>query len=184
MRILILLLALLAVPVPAHAAEKAGVTLPDTTTVFGQPLVLNGLGLRSVFVVKVYVGGLYLPQRQSAAENVLATDCSRLIVMHFLRDVEAGKINEAWGEGVEDNMPEAVAGLKARLDTLCAMMSDVKEGQELRFAYSPGAGTTVTVAGVEKGVIPGKDFSDALLSTWIGPDPGPGKKFKKDVLGG
>lgn len=183
MRILILLLALLALPVPAHAAEKAGVTLPGATMADSGPLVLNGLALRSVFIVDVYVGGLYLPVRQSSARKVLQADQPRVMVMHFLRDVEAEKINEAWMEGLEDNTPEASADLRARFSTLCTMMQAVKDGQQMRFVYLPGRGTEVLVAEAAKGVIPGKDFADALLSTWIGPDPGPGKGFKKDILG-
>ena len=35
------------------AASLAGVNLPDTTTVGDKSLVLNGLGLRSEFMVKV-----------------------------------------------------------------------------------------------------------------------------------
>ena len=44
------------------AATLAGVTLPDTQQVGNTQLVLNGLGLRSEFMVKVYVAGLYLGQ--------------------------------------------------------------------------------------------------------------------------
>ncbi|HEX6929025.1 MAG TPA: chalcone isomerase family protein, partial [Gammaproteobacteria bacterium] len=40
------------------AAELAGVTLPDTASVGGQELVLNGMGLREKFWVDVYVGAL------------------------------------------------------------------------------------------------------------------------------
>lgn len=40
-----------------HAASLAGVTLPDTEQVGGTKLVLNGLGLRTKFMVKVYVAG-------------------------------------------------------------------------------------------------------------------------------
>lgn len=49
------------------AASVAGVTLPDTATVGSTRLVLNGLGLRTKFVLKVYVAGLYLPQKSSDA---------------------------------------------------------------------------------------------------------------------
>ena len=44
----------------APAAELAGVTMPDTDTVEGKTLKLNGLGLRKKMVFKVYVAGLYL----------------------------------------------------------------------------------------------------------------------------
>ena len=43
-----------------HAASLAGVTLPDTVQVGSTTLVLNGMGLRTKFMVKVYVAGLYL----------------------------------------------------------------------------------------------------------------------------
>jgi hypothetical protein len=45
------------------AGTLADVTLPDTVQVGGRTLVLNGLGLRKKFVVKVYVAGLYLEQK-------------------------------------------------------------------------------------------------------------------------
>ena len=50
-----------------QAATVAGVNLPDTTTVGDKSLVLNGLGLRTEFMVKVYVGGLYLEHKTTDA---------------------------------------------------------------------------------------------------------------------
>ena len=48
-----------------RAASLAGVNLPDTVKAGGTTLVLNGMGLRTKFSVKVYVGGLYLQQKSS-----------------------------------------------------------------------------------------------------------------------
>ena len=46
----------------SSAGELAGVTMPDSITVEnGQKLVLNGMGLREMFWIDIYVGGLYLP---------------------------------------------------------------------------------------------------------------------------
>jgi hypothetical protein len=39
------------------------------------------------------------------------------------------------------------------------------------------------VNGKLKGTLLGKATADAILSTWIGPKPGPGDDFKKAVLG-
>ena len=59
------MLAVLVLTVPATARELEGVTMPDSISVDGQTLALNGMGVRIkkvVFVkVKVYVGGLYVP---------------------------------------------------------------------------------------------------------------------------
>lgn len=63
------------------------------------------------------------------------------------------------------------------------MMEDIKDTEAMTFAYAPAEGTTVTVKGKVKGVIKGKAFADAILSTWIGPNPGPGDSFKEDILG-
>jgi hypothetical protein len=53
----------------------------------------------------------------------------------------------------------------------------------MSYTYIPGTGTQVVIAGQEKGTVGGREFSDALLRCWIGPKPGPGQGFKKDLLG-
>ena len=42
----------------ALAGEAAGVRMPDTTTLEGKTLKLNGIGLRKKMMFKVYVAGL------------------------------------------------------------------------------------------------------------------------------
>ena len=49
--------------------------------------------------------------------------------------------------------------------------------------YVPGEGTTVEVNGKAKGTLPGKPTADAILATWIGPNPAPGDDFKKRSSG-
>ena len=58
---------------PAPAKEVAGVSLPETTTVDGKTLKLNGAGLRKKVVFKVYVAGLYLETPSKDAVNGLKT---------------------------------------------------------------------------------------------------------------
>ncbi|WP_147821577.1 chalcone isomerase family protein [Salidesulfovibrio onnuriiensis] len=167
---------------PAHGAELAGATLDDTLDMEGSTLMLSGMALREKFVFDVYVAGLYLPEKRTDAQVILETDEPRIMVMHFLRTVEAQKINDAWMQGLEDNTPEADEELKAKFSRLCSMMQDVYKGEDMVFSYVPGIGTAIETAQTPKGVIQGKDFTDALLSTWIGPKPGPGKSFRKALL--
>ncbi|HYH44681.1 MAG TPA: chalcone isomerase family protein [Thermoanaerobaculia bacterium] len=168
---------------PAGAAELAGVNLPDTVQAGGQPLVLNGMGLRKKLVIKVYVGGLYLASKQRDAAKVLAADTPRQQVLHFLYGVTPEQMCEAWQEGLEANVPNATAEVKKNFQTLCTWMDGVEKGKRLVMTYAPGQGTTVEVAGKSKGTLPGKATADAILATWIGPKPGPGDDFKDDVLG-
>ncbi len=167
----------------AEAATVAGVTLNDTTTAGGQTLVLNGAGIRKKLFIKVYVAGLYLPAKQSAPERILAADTARQMVMHFVFNVEKGKIAEGWQEGLVANTPNTSPAVKQAFSTLSSWMEDMKKGQRLVLTYVPGSGTTVEVNGKVKGVLPDKAVADAILATWIGPKPGPGEDFKKAVLG-
>ena len=184
MRIVTTALLALFLSLPAGAGSLAGVNLPDKTEVKGQTLVLNGLGLRTKFFIKVYVGALYLPQKEKAAAKILAADTSRRMVMHFLYSVNKEQMCDAWKEGLEQNTPKAPADVKKAFATLCGWMEAIPKGNELVLTYVPGEGTTVEVNGKAKGTLPGKATADAILATWIGPDPGPGEDFKKAVLGG
>lgn len=183
MRRTVLAAALTLAAVTAGAATLAGVNIADTKDVAGHKLVLNGAGLRKKFVVKVYTGALYLPAKSNNAAAIMSTDQPRQMVMHFVYDVDKGKIAEAWTEGLADNTPNATAEVKNNFKQLSSWMEDVKEGQEIVMTYVPGTGTTVTVNGKNKGTLAGKATNDAILATWIGSKPGPGGDFKKAVLG-
>ncbi|HEY7681932.1 MAG TPA: chalcone isomerase family protein [Gemmatimonadales bacterium] len=165
------------------ARTVSGVTMPETIEVGGQTLSLNGMALRKKFVVKVYVAGLYVVTRSSKAEEILAADAPRRMVMHFVRNVDKKKICDGWEDGLEANTPGATAELKQQFTELCGLMVDIKDDQAFVFTYVPEQGTAVEVAGEEKGTIAGKEFADALLRCWIGPKPGPGEGFKKNLLG-
>lgn len=182
---LLLVGAALAAPLAAQdsTATLNDVTMPWKVSVAGHDLVLNGMALRKKFIIKVYVAGLYLPERSTNAEQILATDAPRRMVLQFLYHPSAKQMCGAWNESLEDNTPNASAELKQQFVTLCSYMEDVKKGEQFVFTYIPGTGTTVEVRGKVKGTIAGKDFADALFKSWIGPKPGPGEDFKKKVLG-
>ena len=159
------------------------VTLRTSIEVEGQQLVLNGMALRKKAIFKVYVAGLYLAQKNSSAEAILAADSPRRIVLQFLRGVSGNQMCDALNDGLKDNTPNAPAELRGQFTTLCGFFEEVKKGEQFVFTYLPNRGTSVQVKGAEKGVIEGKEFADALFRAWIGPRPGPGEDFKKKLLG-
>lgn len=187
---LLLLSTLLAAPLPALTPASVadsvrtvnGVNLPLTISAGGHTLHLNGAALRKKAIFKVYVAALYVASKSNSADAILADDAPRRMEMHFLRDVDKKKICDAWSDGLKDNTPDASAEVKQQFTQLCEMMDDIKDDQAFVFTYVPGEGTTVSVAGNEKGKIGDKAFSDAMLRTWIGPKPGPGEGFKKNLL--
>ena len=159
------------------------VTLPTRIEVEGQQLVLNGMALRKKAIFKVYVAGLYLAQKNSSAEAILADDSPRRIVLQFLRGVSGSQMCDALNDGLRDNTPDASAQLEGQFTTLCGFFEAVRKGEQFAFTYLPDQGTIVEVKGVKKGTIDGKEFADALFRAWIGPKPGPGDEFKKKLLG-
>ena len=90
---------------------------------------------------------------------------------------------EAWDEGLEQNTKNASAEVKGAFKSLCNLMEPIPKGNRLVLTYVPGTGTTVEINGKNKGILPGKATADAILATWLGPDPAPGQDFKKGVLG-
>jgi hypothetical protein len=189
---LLLAATLLFTPLPTHLTATvadtgqtvSGVTMPETITVGEHALMLNGMALRKKFIIKVYVAGLYLSTKSSNADEILAADQPRRMVLHFISGHGTkSKMCGAWNDGLEDNTPAASAEVKQQFVELCGMMVDIKDGEEMLVTYVPGGGSTISIAGTDRGTIQGKDFADAVLRCWIGPKPGPGEGFKKGVLG-
>jgi len=178
----LMFLAALSFAVPALAASLSSVTLPDTATVGGQSLVLNGLGLREKYFIDVYVGGLYLPAKTTDAAKAISDDVPKRIVMAFIYShVTKDQLCETYNEGIA-KQPENAA-LKPKYDTLCGYLGDVVSGDQVSLDYVPGTGTTVTVKGSSKGTIDGADFMRSLWTVYLGAAP-PTEKLKKGMLGG
>jgi Chalcone isomerase-like len=165
-----------------HARVFHEVRMPDTVTISGKEVKLNGMGLRKKFVFDVYVAGLYVESPSRDAAQILASDQVRRITLFMLRDLSKDKIIEALREGFEKNAKEQMPAWKDRLDQLAAMIPDAKKGSTIVITYLPGTGTMLSTA-TDRSVIPGKDFADALFSVWLGQysvDDG----LKKGLLGG
>lgn len=168
--------------VSAEARELAGASMPDTLTVAGKTLKLNGMGLRKKAVFKVYVGGLYLEAPSSDAAAILAADAPKAVRMHFLRSVDRGKLVETFREGFAANAGAKAEAQKAGVEKLLATVTDVKDGSVTTYVYTPGAGTVVNRDGKDVATIEGKEFAEVLFSLWLGPKP-PSEELRSGMLG-
>jgi hypothetical protein len=171
----------------AHAVEMAGVKVDDQARVGSSELVLNGAGVRTRLIFKVYVGALYLPDKTADAANILASAGPKRIAMTLLRDLTAKQLVDALEDGLRANHTEAeMPALRARMDELAATMRGIgsaKEGSVVTLDYLPGSGTRVAVDGAEQGArIAGQDFYAALLKIWLGDKP-VDATLKKAMLG-
>ncbi len=183
MRRTLLAAALLALSASALAATLAGVTLPDTATVDNKTLVLNGMGVRTKFFVKVYVAGLYLEKKSQDAPAIVQADSTKRIVLQFVRsEVTREQMVEAFDESLKANAPDKAASLKAEIGQFLGALETLREKQQLVVTYLPGTGTIVTVAGKDKVTIPGLPFGQLVFAMWLGPKP-PNGDLKNGLLG-
>lgn len=176
------LVAALAAPL-AMAGELAGVNLPDTVTVSGKTLQLNGMGLRKKLWIKVYVGGLYLEQKTQDADAAVAAPGPKRMVMHFMTNkATKSKMDDAWMEGFENNNKDQWPALKPQVEKFINFFGDMKDGMDVEMTIDPESGVTVAIDGQVKGTIEGADFGKALLRVWLGPEP-PSDDLKEGLLG-
>ena len=149
--------ALLALGAPARAqpVEVEGQKFEPTVQVGGQTLTLNGVGLRKRAIFKVYVNGLYVPQKSTDAATLINEKGARRASLRMLRDVDADSFVSAFTDGLKDNLSEAqLAALKPQIDAFNATMKSIgeaKKGDVINFDYTPEGGTRITVNGQPQG---------------------------------
>jgi Chalcone isomerase-like len=168
----------------ALAAEVGGVRLDDKVSVGAQELVLNGAGVRTRVVFKVYVASLYLPQKATELAAVLAKS-PRRIQLNLLRTLSADQLVEALNEGLAENNTAAELGaVKSQVDALATIMKSFKEIKEkdvITLDFVDGA-TRIGLNGEAKGNIGGDAFNQALTKVWLGEKPVQAD-LKKSLLG-
>ncbi|MHB8405511.1 MAG: chalcone isomerase family protein [Gammaproteobacteria bacterium] len=184
MKKLLFFLAILSagVLVNAQAATYKGVTVADSASVGGKTLVLNGMGLRTKFFFKIYVGALYLPQKADTAAAVISENGPDRILMHMIYAVSKSQFADAWHAGFKDNNPQMSDAVKAGMEQFIAYFGESKQGDVITLDYVPGQGTQVSWNGTFRGNIPGEDFHKALLNVFLGPKP-PTRELKNGLLG-
>jgi hypothetical protein len=154
----------------------------------GAALQLNGAGIRTRAVFKVYAAGLYVPQKATSAAALLGQKGPRRVVIGMLRNVDADSFAGALNDGLKANLSEQqLAGFKSQIDALNANLKAVgeaKKGDLIHFEFTPEAGTRVLVNGQARGsAIPGDEFFAAVLRIWIGDKP-VDASLKKALVGG
>ena len=146
--------------------------MPETHSIAGKTLSLNGKGIRKKFFVKVYEAGLYVPKTGMSAKSIIAADEPMNFRIGFLRGVGVDKVVDAQTEGFSQSTATN-PGLKPAVDTFNSYFkTDVSEGDVYDFAYTPGTGVQVYINGKEVGnPVAGLAFKQALFTIWLGNEP-------------
>ena len=175
---LVVLAALVFVPV-AHAAAPITMedqTFPGHAKVANTELQLNGVGLRSALIYKVYLAGLYLPAKSASGADILAQAGPKRLQVRMLMDGPSDEFAKAFTGGIAKRTPaDQVAAMKDRIDAFdrtLRSVGKVRKGDVVDLDYTPAAGLTMAVNGKPYGApVPGADLYAALLDIFVGDRP-------------
>ena len=172
---------------PAQAVEIAGVKLDDSVKVAGKDLKLNGAGLRTRAIFKVYAMGLYLGKKETTPEAILASSGPRRVTLVMLRDITGDDLGQAFMAGINSNSDKAEKGKivnqMVKFGEMFVTVGSLKKGDSLNLDWVPDKGTMVEVNGKSVSEpLPDQVFYNAVLKIWIGDKPAD-SSLKPHLLG-
>lgn len=170
-----------------HAMDLAGVTVEPRTRVEGHELVLNGVGIRSRFMIKIYVAALYVVEPSNKAAGILGQPGSKRMMLTLLRDVSADTLLDGMRAGLKKNLTAneltAIDPQNEQLAAIFRAVGEGKKGDRIALDWVPTQGTTIRINGVTRGQpISGETFYSSLLKIWLGDHPAQ-DDLRDDLLG-
>jgi hypothetical protein len=169
----------------ATAATLAGVTLPDTYTVDGQTLVLNGIGLRTltIFKIRAYVAGLYLPRQSHDAQQILTSAEPKVILLKFVHGASKARVEKQYRAGEETNCGDGGCNPsdEVEFERLVAAAPAVEPGDTSTYIFTP---KSVRVLANDRLIdeLTNRDLAYRLLAGFIGGHP-PSADLRRQLLG-
>lgn len=171
----------------AMAAEVAGVKYDDSAKVAGKELKLNGAGVRTKVIVKVYTAGLYTPEKAGDAASIQKMDGPRRVRLVMLREVSSEDFGDAFMSGLRNNSSKEeqtkILNQIQQFGQMFALLPGLKKGDVLHLDWVPGTGTVCELNGKKIGeTMADMAFYNAVLRIWLGDKPVDGS-LKKAMLG-
>ena len=147
-----------------------GVTIPDSFNAGGTQLVLNGTGMRTKFMMDIYIGALYLKTKSADATRICGADEPMSVRLHIVSGmVTPERMAENTREGFKKSSGGNMAPYKAGMEKFINTFKDgIKVGDYYDLVYQPGKGTQVFKNGVPKSVVEGLAFKKVLYGIWVG----------------
>jgi hypothetical protein len=158
------------------AIDVNGIRFEDTNKVGGKELKLNGAGMRTKLIIKVYAAGLYLPEKKTNVADILKGEGPRRVTLVMARDIASEDLGKAFMDGINENLDKAekakIVGQIAKFGEMFAAVDDIKKGDVLHMDWIPGTGTVCELNGKRIGEpVSDVNFYNAVLRIWLGDKP-------------
>lgn len=132
----------------APAVELEGVELPETTTAYGQKLVLNGAGVRKRGYFKADVTALYLPEKRTTPDAIYKLNGIRRIQLNILREFTSSTITRIFLADFKQSASEEefkrLIGPIGQIGAAYANVKKVSKGDVVNLDWVPGVGWMAT----------------------------------------
>jgi Chalcone isomerase-like len=163
-----------------------GASFPTELSLDSTKLVLNGTGLRKFLFIKVYVAGLYLPEKNRDEIKVIDADEPSVLRLHAIsRAFTSERMANTVREQFEKSNKGHTAELQTRIDILCNRLAQetIEVGDECDISYTPNEGIRFAKNGKDINILlSGLDFKKALWNNFLGEIPAE-EDLKKGLLG-
>lgn len=156
-----------------HTKMLAGIELPPVMETPQTALLLNGAGIRTKFFLDLYVGGLYLKQKQSQPQKIIEADETMAIKLHIISSlITSEKMENATREGFAKATKSNIVPIQQQIEEFIAVFKEeIKQYDIYDLVYSPGKGVEVSKNGKLYTTIKGLPFKQALFGIWLGEEP-------------
>lgn len=154
-------------------SSTAVADLPDSLTIGGQAVSLNGAGTRKKTFVSIYESGLYLQSPSTQAREILDADELMAIRVRILSSFVSrasllASLEEGLKKSTQGNSQEIARETELFLNSL---KKEVKKNDIYDFVYVPQQGLVVLRNGRVQGTVPGLAFKRALFGIWLSDQP-------------
>lgn len=159
--------------------------IPNTYSVAGKRLVLNGAGVRTKFIITVYQMGLYLQKKNKNANQIVNVNEPMAIRLKITSGfASAAKMKHAIKQGFHASTGGKTAPIQAQINQLLVkgFSQKVNKGDIFDLVYTPAGGTQLLKNNKPLTIIKGLPFKRALFGIWLSGKPIQ-SSLKNELLG-
>lgn len=154
--------------------KEAGV--PSTLSYEDSELILNGSGIRKKYFMDVYVCGLYLPEKNKNADEIIHSDGPLAVRLHIISKlITRDNMERVVREGFVRSTDGKTANIQSQIDELMAnfQKTPVNVGDTYDMWYIPGKGLQGYKNEKPWGpiIVCGPEYRSALIGIWLSDDP-------------
>ena len=183
-KLFLLILTLFMIVSISNAIEIDGVNMPDSLMTGKTNLILNGAAVRTKLLIKLYIAGLYLGQKDHDPKKIIEADEPMAIRLHIISSlITSKKMEEATKEGFFRVTRGNIAPIKPETEKFISVFKDtINENDIYDLIYEPGRGVEVYKNHKKLSIINGILFKKALFGLWLS-DNTAQKSLKSDLMG-